>query len=146
MPRAAAVGAFEEVYALAQAGRAEIVGVDMVEWTWPVTGQTYPYAAEISFVQPYVDENGQEAWLEDRMYLVESEGEWRWFFGSSREFVEQAIAEYGGAGPTAPLTEGDLHPERRRRPRRLLPRRVRATPTIRTTRRASSWSRSATRR
>jgi predicted metalloprotease len=108
VPRAVAVGVFEDVYSQAQAGRAQIVGAEMVTWTWPVTGQTYPYAAEISFVQPYVDDRGQEAWLEDRMYLVESEGEWRWFFGSSPEFVQEAIAQYGGDTATTPLIEGDL--------------------------------------
>jgi predicted metalloprotease len=105
VPRAAAVGTFTELYAIAQAGRSQITGARMVSWTYPVTGQTYPYAAEISFVQPYV-ENGQERTLEDTMYLVESNGEWRWFFGASPEFVEAAIARYGGRGSA--LTEGDL--------------------------------------
>jgi predicted metalloprotease len=105
VPRAAAVGTFTELYAVAQAGRAQITGARMVSWTYPVTGQTYPYAAEISFEQPYV-ENGEEKLLQDTMYLVESDGEWRWFFGASREFVEAAIARYGGRDQA--LTEGDL--------------------------------------
>jgi uncharacterized protein len=106
VPRAAAVGTFEEVYALLQAGRAEITDARFTEWTWGVTGQTYPRAAEISFRQPYVDEAGEEHWLDDRMYLVESGGEWRWFFGSDPETVEEAIEKFGGRGE--PLTEGDL--------------------------------------
>ncbi|MEA2596175.1 MAG: uncharacterized protein QOF01_2644 [Thermomicrobiales bacterium] len=105
VPRAAAVGTFAELYAIAQAGRAQITDARMVSWTYPVTGQTYPYAAEISFEQSYV-EKGEEKVLQDRMYLVESGGEWRWFFGSSREFVEAAIARYGGRGEA--LAEGDL--------------------------------------
>jgi predicted metalloprotease len=106
VPRAAAVGTFAEVYEVVQAGRAEITDARITEWTWGVTGETYPEAAEISFRQPYVDEDGQEQWLEDRMYLVESDGEWRWFFGSDAEFVEEAIERFGGRGQ--PLTEGDL--------------------------------------
>lgn len=105
VPRAAAVGTFSELYAIAQAGQSRVTGARMVSWTYPVTGQTYPYAAEIDFEQPYV-ENGEQKLLQDEMYLVESEGEWRWFFGASPEFVEAAIARYGGRG--AALTEGDL--------------------------------------
>ena len=106
VPRAAAVGTFTDVYAEAQAGQAQITGVEMVPWTWGVTGTEYPYAAKISFVQPFVDENNQQTWLEDDMYLVESGGEWRWFFGSSAETVQQAIETYGQR--SQPITEGDL--------------------------------------
>src|SRR5829696_5339212 len=96
VPRAAAVGAFTEIYAAAQAGRAEVRDVQIGQWTWGVTDQTYDAAAQVRFVQPFVDENGQERLLEDRMYLVESDGEWRWFFGSNPEFVEEVITQYGG--------------------------------------------------
>ena len=106
VPRAAAVGTFTDVYTEAQAGQAQITGVEMVPWTWGVTGTEYPYAARISFVQPFVDENNQQTWLEDDMYLVESGGEWRWFFGSNAETVQQAIETYGQR--SQPVTEGDL--------------------------------------
>jgi predicted metalloprotease len=106
VPRSAAVGVFTDVYAEAQAGQAQITGVEMVPWTWGVTGTKYPYAAKISFVQPIVDENSQQTWLEDDMYLVQSGGEWRWFFGSSAEAVQQAIETYGQQ--SEPITEGDL--------------------------------------
>ncbi len=106
VPRAAAVGLFTDVYAQAQAGQAQITGVEMVPWTWGVTGKEYPYAAKISFVQPFIDENNQQSWLEDDMYLVNDGGEWRWFFGSTPETVQQAIATYGQE--SAPITEGDL--------------------------------------
>ena len=106
VPRAAAVGVFTDVYEEAQAGQAQITGVEMVPWTWGVTGQEYPYAAEISFIQSFVDENNEQTWLEDAMYLVDSGGEWRWFFGSSPELVAEAIATFGQQ--SAPITEGDL--------------------------------------
>lgn len=109
VPRAAAVGAFTEIYAAAQAGRAEVRDVQIGQWTWGVTDQTYDEAAQVRFVQPFVDENGQERLLEDRMYLVERDGEWRWFFGSNPDFVEEVIARYGGeAAQGQPVTEGDL--------------------------------------
>jgi predicted metalloprotease len=109
IPRAAAVGTFQEIYSAVQAGRSQVVGVQMVRWTWEVTGKTYDYAAAVDFLQPYVD-NGQEAWLEDTMYLVQdNDGAWRWFFGSSPEFVQDAIQTYGSTSAvTQPLTEGDL--------------------------------------
>jgi predicted metalloprotease len=106
VPRAAAVGAFTEIYQEAQAGQAQIVGVEMAPWTWGVTGKEYPYAAKISFVQPFINENNQQDWLQDDMYLVESDGEWRWFFGSSKGTVDQAIATYGQH--TGELAQGDL--------------------------------------
>lgn len=106
VPRAAAVGAFTAIYEEAQAGQAEIVGVEMTPWTWGVTGQEYPYAAKVSFIQPFVDENNQQDWLEDDMYLVNSGGEWRWFFGSSAQTVQAAIAQFGQE--SVPVTEGDL--------------------------------------
>ena len=107
VPRATAVGAFTDIYEKRQSGRGEVVDGRMTEWTWGVTGQTYPYAAEIDFRQPFVNEDGQDAVLEGQMYLVESEGEWRWFFGDSPEFVQQANELYGVA-TDEPLTEGDL--------------------------------------
>jgi predicted metalloprotease len=106
VPRAAAVGTFTDVYEQAQAGQAQIVGVEMAPWTWGVTGKQYPYAAKVSFIQPFVDENSQQTWLEDDMYLVQDGGEWRWFFGSSPETVQQAIATYGQR--STPITQGDL--------------------------------------
>jgi predicted metalloprotease len=92
---------------LAEAGRSEVVDVQMGPWTWGVTGQEYDYAAHVSFRQPYV-ENGEEQILEDVMYLVQDdEGDWRWFFGGTREFVELAIETFGDEDDTA-LVEGDL--------------------------------------
>ncbi|HEX5498810.1 MAG TPA: neutral zinc metallopeptidase [Thermomicrobiales bacterium] len=108
VPRAAAVGAFTDIYRQAQAGQAQIVGVELGSWTWPVTGKTYPVAAKIDFIQPYVDPQQGEQWLRDSMYLVQADGDWRWFFGSSKEFVQQTIAKYGQQGPTTPITQGDL--------------------------------------
>lgn len=105
VPRAAAVGTFTDIYQAVEAGQAQIVGVEMVPWTWGVTGQQYPYAARVSFVQPYVDESNQQQWLEDDMYLVNSGGEWRWFFGSTAAAVQGAIEEYGQV--STPITEGD---------------------------------------
>jgi predicted metalloprotease len=106
VPRAAAVGAFTQAYEDTKAGLGQIVSVEMGPWTWGVTGTQYPYAAKVSFVQPYVDENNQQAYLQDDMFLVLDGGEWRWFFGSTPEQVQQAIAAYGQE--SAPITQGDV--------------------------------------
>jgi hypothetical protein len=106
VPRAAAVGTFEELYAIVQAGRSQIKEVEFGSWTWAVTGQNYPYAAFVRFEQPYTDTDGSEKLLDDTMYLVKNDGEWRWFFGASKDFVEAQIERFGGRGE--PLTEGNL--------------------------------------
>lgn len=53
-------------------------------WTWAVTGETYPDAAEVA----YTTKVGTIAAAEDiasTMHLVASEGQWRWFFGTNQE-------------------------------------------------------------
>lgn len=95
IPRAAAVGAFTDIYEATKVGDATITGVSFGPWTWGVTGHTYPYAAGVDFVQPFVDDNGRAQLLEDTMYLVEFQGVWRWFFGSDPDFVREMIAAYG---------------------------------------------------
>ena len=82
----------------------------MGPWTWGVTGKAYDNAAAVSFEQPF-RENGQDKVLKDTMYLVKADdGEWRWFFGGTKEFVELAISTFGdkSAEATTPLTQGDV--------------------------------------
>ena len=106
VPRVVAVNTFTELYELAEAGRAEIVNVELGPWTWDVTGTKYELAAHVDFEQPFV-EDGEEQLLEDTMYLVKAEDdEWRWFFGGTKEFVDLAIETFGDETDTQ-LTEGD---------------------------------------
>lgn len=65
----------------------QYVDVRFLDWTWAVTGQTYPNAAEISYTQAFADGSV----VEDKVRLVEEDGQWRWFFGRSREFVDEQI-------------------------------------------------------
>ncbi len=96
IPRAAVIGCYQNQFAPHGPGVATVTGVRFVEWTWPVTGQTYPYTAEVSFRQPFA--NGTV--LEDVVRLVQdTTGEWRWFFGRSHEFVEEQIARYVPPAP-----------------------------------------------
>jgi hypothetical protein len=71
---------------------ATITGAALVDWTWPVTGRTYPATAEISYSQVF--DNGTT--VNDVVRLVQAEdGSWRWFFGRSPEFVRQIAQEAG---------------------------------------------------
>ncbi|HET9659158.1 MAG TPA: hypothetical protein VFP05_02435 [Thermomicrobiales bacterium] len=71
---------------------ATITGAALVDWTWPVTGRTYPATAEIFYTQLF--DNGTT--VNDVVRLVQAEdGTWRWFFGRSPEFVRQIAQEAG---------------------------------------------------
>jgi len=106
VPRSAGIRILEEVYSLAQPGEAKITGVAIGSWTWPVTEKTYPNAAQISFRQPFVDDQGQEQVLEDKMYLVQHEGAWRWFLGSDRAYLAEVIGLF--APPATRPEAGDI--------------------------------------
>lgn len=91
VPRAAVIGWFQNEFAPRGPGVSTVTGVRFVSWTWSVTGQTYPYTAEVSFQQPFADGTV----VDDVVRLVQDDkGEWRWFFGRSREFVDEQITRY----------------------------------------------------
>jgi len=91
IPRAAVVGWYENDFAPLGPGVITVTGVEYVTWTWPVTGKTYANTAEVSFQQPFA--NGGV--VSEVVRLVESDGNWHWFFGRSPEFVNEQIAKYG---------------------------------------------------
>ena len=89
--------------------RPKVTGVEMGPWTWGVTGKTYDNAAAVSFEQPYQGERAGKV-LKDTMYLVKADdGEWRWFFGGTKEFVDWPSRPLGTrpTEATTPLTQGD---------------------------------------
>ncbi len=106
IPRAAAISAFEEIYGAAGVGDATLVSIQMGPWTWGVTGKEYPRAAAVEFTQPFTNEDGETEVLEDTMYLVEDNGQFKWFFGSDPEFIEWVLANHAETGEVLP--EGDL--------------------------------------
>jgi predicted metalloprotease len=106
-PRSAVVGLFDAAYTQAQAGVPQIVSVEIADYTWPVTGKTYSPAAKVTFVQPIIDSNGQQAYAQDALYLApDSEGNWGWFFGNSAEMEQSAIDTYGSSDTTTTNTSG----------------------------------------
>jgi hypothetical protein len=94
IPESAVVGWYEsDFFPLQPQPISEIVSAQFVDWTWGVTGQTYMNTAEISFVQPF-GSGSSTTYQQETVRLVEDEGEWRWFFGRSAEFVNEQIARF----------------------------------------------------
>ena len=109
VPRAAVVGWYANEFAPLGPGVVTVSGVRFVEWTWAVTGETYFPTAEVAYAQPFDD----GAVVEDVVRLVQDEvGEWRWFFGRDRAFVEAQIARYGSdpAPDLSDLQQGSAGP------------------------------------
>ena len=65
----------------------QFVDIRFLDWTWEVTGQTYPNTAEVSYTQAFTD----GPVVEDKVRLVQEDGQWRWFFGRSRAFIDEQI-------------------------------------------------------
>ncbi len=91
VPEAAVVGWYEDEFAPLGPEVITVTGVDMVSWTWEVTGTTYRETAEVSYEQPFADGTV----VSDVVRLVKANGQWSWFFGRTLEFVEDQIARYG---------------------------------------------------
>ena len=105
VPRAAVIGWFQNEFAPRGPGVSTVTSVNFVSWTWAVTGQTYPYTAEVAFVQPF----GDGTVVEDVVRLVQDQkGEWRWFFGRSREFVNEQIVRYAPAVPVQTRSQSPI--------------------------------------
>lgn len=101
IPREVIVGWYEDYLSTQEAGELTVTNVSFVDWTWEVTSVTYPNTAEITFVQPFTV-NGTSTEVTDTLRLVEDEGEWYWFFGRTRDFVDEQIEEHGlDASPNA---------------------------------------------
>jgi hypothetical protein len=74
-------------------GPAVPVKLRFVPWTWEVTGQTYPGAAEVVMRQRHADGTTTD----DSMRLMtDGNGAWRWFFGRDRAFVNEQITRFAG--------------------------------------------------
>lgn len=103
-------GWYVDYLAEQNAGELTVTDARLVDWTWPVTGVIYPCTAEIAYVQRFFR---RSRWVEEpeTIHLVEASGEWRWFLGRSRIFVEEQIARYTAqAAQAAPFVLTDLGP------------------------------------
>lgn len=102
IPPEAVIGWYENEFAPRGPGDARVFSVLIVPWVWEVTGTMYPNTAVVVYRQPFADGSV----VEGTVPLVQDEsGNWRWFFGKTREFVDQQIAVYA-----SPATLEDLAP------------------------------------
>jgi hypothetical protein len=93
IPRAAVIGWYESVFAPRGPQVAHAVKVRFLAWAWAVTGKGYLRTADVAFRQAFADGTV----LEDEVRLVKNEqGDWSWFFGRDRAFVDEQIALYAG--------------------------------------------------
>lgn len=95
-PTESVVGWYEADLTGRRTAELTVTAVEFVEWTWPVTGQTYARTAAVSFVQPYWTDGVRQD-VSGVVHLVKDGNEWGWFFGNSRAFLDQQIALYGSA-------------------------------------------------
>lgn len=78
--------------------------IDFIDWTWAVTGVTYPNTAEVSFTQT-VTRGGVASEFSDIVRLVPVDDvDYRWFFGRSADFVNEQIALHGRSAGTGEFT------------------------------------------
>jgi len=88
----------------------QIIDVTFSPWTWDVTGETFPQAATVSYRQR-VGGIAQADEVERLEHLVAAGGQWRWFFGTSREAIGAQSTDCGlepAADTVAAATTGSI--------------------------------------
>ncbi len=96
-PAAAVIGWYGAEFTGKRTAELTVTDVRFIDWTWPVTGQTYTRTAAVSYTQPYWTDGVRED-VPGVIHLVESKGAWGWFFGNSRDFVDAQTALYADPG------------------------------------------------
>lgn len=105
VPRSAVVGWYGAFLADRQAGEATVTAARPEPWTWGVTGVTYENAITVSYTQLYVID-GVETEITGEVHVVPDDDGWGWFFGASREFLDEQIAAYGDDGTATAFALG----------------------------------------
>ena len=106
VPFAAMAGWYADEFLPRGPGPIEVLDVRFVDWTWPVTGVTYPWTAEVAYRQGFWDD-GAETVVETVVHLVETGGGWRWFFGAGQDFLAAQTARFTGAADLASVEVTD---------------------------------------
>lgn len=91
VPREAVVGWYQHDFAPRGPEVLNVTGASYFGWIWPVTGNGYPGAAQVSYRQPFHDGTVVEG---DMHLAKDDEGRWRWFFGRDAAFVEEQIRRF----------------------------------------------------
>ena len=110
VPRNVAVALFADVYSRALPSETLVTNIEIAPWTWPVNGETYENAAEITVIIPVIDESGAKTLIEDTWYLVLEDGTWYWFLGTSQEFLDSINEQYADAVLEPDTGAGSLLP------------------------------------
>jgi hypothetical protein len=74
------------------AGEATVTALRIGPWTWSVNGRRYEETAEVTYRQSFYVPNGGLGETEKReatIHLVQSDGIWRWFFGTDPTWLVQ---------------------------------------------------------
>jgi hypothetical protein len=90
VPRHVVIGWYRDEWQPMRPNEAVATGVRFLDWTWPVNDVTYPGVAEVSFNQTFASAPA----ISDVVRLAFADGEWRWFFGRDRTWVESQIRHY----------------------------------------------------
>lgn len=91
IPREVVSGWYEQEFLYLGQPAARAIKVRFISWTWGVTGTTYPETAEVALRQQLSDGTV----VRDEVRLVKDPfGNWSWFFGRDRAFVQEQIARY----------------------------------------------------
>lgn len=86
VPRATIIGWYQNDFQPLGPQTAIATGVTYLDqWVWQVTGKTYSNVAEVSYTQAFA--NGSVT--NDFVRLHWDNGQWNWFFGRDRAWVEQ---------------------------------------------------------
>ena len=93
IPREAVVGWYQEDFAPRGPEVAEAIKVRIVPWTWEVTGR--PILRRPRWPTANALPMGRTMRGEVRL-VKDYQGNWRWFFGRDRAFVEEQIARFAG--------------------------------------------------
>ena len=64
----------------------EVTGVEVIDWTWAGGGIDYPDAVEVSYTSELATLESSDS-IDSTMHLVQENGAWRWFFGSTPESI-----------------------------------------------------------
>ncbi len=106
-PEEAVVGWYETEFTAKRTAELTVTDVQLIDWTWAVTGETYARTAAVSYSQPYWVDGVRED-VPGVIHLVESNGTWGWFFGNSRDFVDAQIARYAEPAATGTNISGKV--------------------------------------
>jgi hypothetical protein len=90
IPREVVVGWYREDF-VPPLEPAQPIKLRFITWTWDVTGQAYYGAAEVVMRQRDADGTATD---EEIRLETDGDGNWRWFFGRDRAFVNAQIARF----------------------------------------------------